>query len=198
VPCYPVAAIILAAGAATRMGQLKQLLPYRGGTLIEHCIQEARSAGFDPVIVVVGAQAEAVRARIAKYPVEIVENKAWAKGMGTSVVAGVQALQALGAESAGVALLVADQPLVAAAHLAAMRTGLAHTRASAVAAEYNGTLGVPALFKRAMLPELATLPPETGARALLRSTGMQVEAFPLSEAASDIDTPQDFAALNAG
>jgi molybdenum cofactor cytidylyltransferase len=190
-----IAAIILAAGAATRMGQLKQLLPYRGGTLLEHCIQEARSAGFDPVIVVVGAEADAVRARIAQYPVEIVENSDWARGMGTSVVAGVRAVERLGTESAGVALLLADQPLVTAAHLAAMRAALAQTSATAIAAEYNGTLGVPALFKRAMLPQLAALAPEAGARGLLRDAGMEVIAFPLPAAASDIDTPEDFAAL---
>jgi molybdenum cofactor cytidylyltransferase len=190
-----IAAIILAAGAATRMGQLKQLLPYRDGTLLEHCIHEARSAGFDPLILVVGAEADAVRARIANHPVEIVENKAWAQGMGTSVVAGVQALQRLGTESGGVALLVADQPLVTAAHLTAMRTALARTDAMTVAAEYNGTLGVPALFKRAMLPQLAAIPPEAGARGLLRGAGIEVEAFPLPEASSDIDTPEDFAAL---
>lgn len=177
------------------MGQLKQLLPYGDGTLIEHCIQQAGDAGFDPVIVVVGAEAQAVRACIAKYPVEIVENQAWPKGMGTSVVAGVQALERLEDESAGVALLLADQPLVTAAHLAAMRTALAQTDAMAVAAEYNGMLGVPALFKRAMLPQLAALPPEAGARGLLRGAGIQVEAFPLHEAASDIDTPEDFEAL---
>jgi molybdenum cofactor cytidylyltransferase len=190
-----IAAIILAAGAATRMGQLKQLLPYRDSTLVEHCIQQAGGAGFDPVIVVIGAEANAVRARIAKYPVEIVENNAWAKGMGTSVVAGVQALQRLGTESPGVALLLADQPLVTAAHLAAMRAALAQTSATAVAAEYNGTLGVPALFKQIMLPRLKELPPEVGARGLLRSAGIDVEAFPLPEAASDIDTPEDFAGL---
>ncbi len=190
-----IAAIILAAGAATRMGKLKQLLPYRGDTLIEHCLQQARDAGFDPVIVVVGAEADAVRARIGEYPVEIVENKAWANGMGTSVVAGVQALERLESEPAGVALLLADQPLVTAAHLAAMRAALVQTSAMAVAAEYNGTLGVPALFKRAMLPRLKELPPKTGARGLLRSAGIEVEAFPLPEAASDIDTPEDFAAL---
>lgn len=190
-----IAAIILAAGAATRMGQLKQLLPYRGGSLIEHCIQQAEGAGFDPVIVVIGAEADAVRGRIAKYPVEIVENKAWAKGMGTSIAAGVQALERLGTDPAGVALLLADQPLVTAAHLAAMRTALTQTSAAVIAAEYNRTLGVPALFKRAMLPQLAALPPEVGARGLLRDAGIEVEAFPLPEAASDIDTPEDFAAL---
>jgi molybdenum cofactor cytidylyltransferase len=194
-PCNPVAAVILAAGAATRMGQLKQLLPYRGVTLIEHCIHEVRAAGFDPVIVVVGAEAGAVRERIAKYPVEIVENEAWASGMGTSVMAGVQALVRVGAESAGVALLLADQPLVTSAHLAAMRTALIQTNATVIAAEYNGTLGVPALFKRIMLPQLTALRAETGARGLLRSPGIDVTAFPLPEAASDIDTPEDFAAL---
>ncbi len=54
--CLPVSAVVLAAGAATRMGKLKQLLPYRGRTLIQHAVDQALQAGFDPVVVVVGAR----------------------------------------------------------------------------------------------------------------------------------------------
>ena len=60
--CLPVAAVVLAAGAATRMGKLKQLLFSRGRTFVQHPTAQALEAGFDPVIVVVGPEAEAVRA----------------------------------------------------------------------------------------------------------------------------------------
>jgi molybdenum cofactor cytidylyltransferase len=65
--------------------------------------------------------------------------------------------------------------------------------ALAVAAQYNGTLGVPALFKRELFGALRSLDPAAGARALLRSHAMP---FPLPDAAMDIDTPEDFATLS--
>lgn len=189
------AAVILAAGAATRMGKLKQLLPYRGRTLVEHSIQQAVEGGFHPIIVVVGAEADAVRSTIAVQPVDIVHNRQWQSGMGSSIAAGIRQLQESGAESAAVAILLGDQPLVTAEHLAAMRT-LLHTRENpVVAAQYEGTIGVPALFKRELFSMLASLPPDAGARHLLRSSTHGITEFPLPEAAVDIDTPTDFAAL---
>ena len=191
----PVAAVVLAAGAATRMGKLKQLLPFRGRTLVEHSIRQAIETGFHPIMVVVGAEAEAVRSAIATQPVEIVQNEQWQSGMGSSVRAGIRQLQRSAAESAAVAILLPDQPLVTAEHLAAMRN-LLHTREHpVVAAQYEGTIGVPALFKRELFSMLASLPAEAGARHLLRNTALGVTEFPLPEAALDIDTPADFAAL---
>jgi molybdenum cofactor cytidylyltransferase len=94
-----------------------------------------------------------------------------------------------------VAILLTDQPLVTAEHLRAMRN-LLHTSAGGiVAAEYNGTIGVPALFRRTLFPILAALPPESGARHLLRESGVEVTRFPLPEAGTDVDTPEDFAGL---
>lgn len=193
----PVAAIVLAAGAATRMGTLKQLLRYGSHTLVEHTIRQAIEAGFAPVIVVVGAEAEAVRASIAALPVEIVENEAWQLGMGSSIAAGMQSLQLLGADSAAVAILLADQPLVTAQHLSDMRRLLHTADAPVVAAEYSGTLGVPALFKRDLFAVLARPNPEAGARHVLRDSGIEVTPFPLAEAAIDLDTPDDFAAFES-
>ncbi len=165
------AAVILAAGAATRMGKLKQLLPYRGRTLVERSIQQAVEAGFHPIVVVVGAEAETVRSAIAAQPIEIAQNDNWRSGMGSSVAAGIQQLRESGVDSAAVAILLGDQPLVTAEHLRAMRT-LLHTRENpVVAAQYGGTLGVPALFKRELFSMLASLPPEAGARHLLRDSG---------------------------
>jgi molybdenum cofactor cytidylyltransferase len=188
-----IAALILAAGAATRMGRLKQLLPYRGQTLVEHCTAQALAAEFEPVVVVVGAEAEAVTAAIASKPVLIALNAAWQTGMGSSILTGMRRLETCSAGA--VAILLADQPLVTSAHLLAMANLLRSSHFQMVAAEYNGTLGVPAFFRREMFSQLAALAPEAGARQLLRGSGASIGRYPLPEAAMDVDTPEDFAAL---
>jgi len=185
----PAAGIILAAGAATRMGRLKQLLPYRGKTLVEHAVEQALAAGFDPVIVVMGAEADSVRATLSAQPVTLVENSLWRLGMGSSIAAGVGVL----ADAQAVGIMLADQPLVEAKHLREMQALLDAGEVPAVAAQYNGTLGVPALFKRELFGALKSLRPAAGARALLQARAVP---FPLPEGAMDIDTPQDFAALS--
>lgn len=184
-------AIILAAGAATRIGRLKQLLAYRGRTLLRHSIEQAIGAGFQPIVVVVGSKSEMLSESIAGEPVKIAHNEQWETGMGSSIVAGMRALLEGDEVPEAIAILVADQPLVEAKHLAAM-CELLSGDSSIVAAQYSGTMGVPALFKRAVFDDLLSLPPEAGARRLLRSSDRDVTPFPLPEAAVDIDTQEDF------
>ena len=153
------AAIILAAGAATRMGEPKQLLPFGHTTLIQHALEQATGAGFDRVAVVVGAHAAQIIDAIGGIGVEVVHNQVWETGMGSSLVAGLQHLLQSGSNPEYVALLLADQPLVRAAHLAAMRRLAEESQSPIVAARYGGTLGVPAFFHHALFPELAALAP---------------------------------------
>jgi molybdenum cofactor cytidylyltransferase len=178
------------------MGKLKQLLPYAGRTFVAHAVQQAVKAGFTPIVVVVGAEANSVRASIAALRVEIAQNDCWQQGMGSSIAVGVRQLREAATHSAAVAILLADQPLVTSDHLIEMRRLLFAGKSAIVAAEYSGTLGVPALFKRELFAVLAALPPDAGARHLLRDSGFAVTAFSLPVAAMDIDTPEDFAALN--
>jgi len=194
-PSMPAAAIILAAGSASRMGSLKQLLPYGNGTLLTHSIQQAQQAGFDRIIVVVGAESERVRSSLTGQPVEIAFNENWEVGMGSSIAAGMQRFRTAEPLLPVLGILLADQPAVSAAHLLAMREQLESTARAAVAAQYANRLGVPALFREELYALLAALPPESGAKYLLRDSGVAVSAFPLPEAATDIDTPSDFAAL---
>jgi molybdenum cofactor cytidylyltransferase len=174
------------------MGQLKQLLAYRGRTLLQHSIHQAIGAGFAPIVVVVGASSDMLLQLVADPNVIVVQNETWETGMGSSVRAGMQALLKNGEVLSAVALMVADQPLVEAKHLAAMRQLLFAGDSSIVAAQYGDTLGVPALFKPELFHALSSLPPEAGARALLRNSNANVIRFPLAEAAVDIDTPEDF------
>ena len=190
------AAIILAAGAATRMGRTKQLLPFGDSTLVRNAVEQAVQAGFDRVAVVVGAHGREVADAIAGLNIEIVQNEAWETGMGSSLVAGLCHILASGSCPNHVAILLADQPLIRAAHLAAMRQLAVESRAPIVAARYSGTLGVPAFFHRSLFPELEALPPAAGARHLFKLSGQKVTAFDLPEAATDIDTPADLSRMD--
>jgi molybdenum cofactor cytidylyltransferase len=180
------------------MGQLKQLLVYRGRTLLQHSIQQAIGAGFQPIVVVVGSNFQMVATSITGEPVKIVHNELWESGMGSSISAGMRVLLESDKVPGAVAILVADQPLVEAKHLAAMRELLSVEGSPIIAAQYGDTIGVPALFKRELFGALSSLPPEAGARRLLRSSDADVTPFPLPEAAVDIDTPEDFERFISG
>ena len=173
------------------MGQLKQLLPFGSGTLLSHAVDVAREAGFEPIVAIVGAQAERVEESIRSFPVEIVHNPDWKLGMGSSISTGMKRIETSNARE--VAILVGDQPQITAAHLIQMRKLFESVPAAAIAAEYNGTLGVPAIFKRELFGRLAELPPEAGAKSILLDPELNVVRYQLPEAAVDIDTPEDFA-----
>lgn len=175
------------------MGRLKQLLPYAGRTLVARAAEQGIEAGFNPVIVVTGAEAASVQEAVRSLPVEIVFNDAWQLGMGSSIVAGMRRAQVY--RPAAIAVLLADQPLVTARHLKEMSRLLHERGTKIVAAEYNRTLGVPALFNNEMFDQLLSLDPELGARHILRGRTVESVSYLLPEAGVDIDTPEEFAAL---
>jgi molybdenum cofactor cytidylyltransferase len=191
------AAMILAAGGGSRMRSIKQLLPYGGGTLLTHAIQQAQIAGFDRIIVVIGAFASEVRSAIRDLKVEVAENEHWETGMGSSIVAGLQQLETAGPKSGLLAILLADQPHITAEHLREMRRAAAGAPTPVTAASYDGVLGVPAFFRSEVFPMLASLAGDAGARSLFRGGEIEVTPFPLPEAAVDVDTPEDFEAAAA-
>jgi molybdenum cofactor cytidylyltransferase len=191
-------AVILAAGAATRMGSIKQLLPYGGQTLVENAITQAQRAEFSPVVVVLGAKADEVGLAVARTSAQTVLNQNWESGMGSSIKAGLERVLALTPDVDGLAILLADQPLVVADQLRKMAQALETGTSAIVAASYAGTSGVPAIFRRSVFARLQQLPDEAGARALLRGgadVGHEVGHYVLPEGAIDIDTPADYAAL---
>jgi molybdenum cofactor cytidylyltransferase len=177
------------------MGSLKQVLPFGAGTLISNAVAQAKEALFDPIAVVVGAKGDLVARAVDQLGVEIVENPDWPAGMGTSIRAGLEHITKRAPLPEVLAILVADQPFVQGVHLLEMRRLQAKTGAPILAAQYSGQYGVPALFAEELFSTLAALPPEAGARHLLRNGTSCVLAFPLPEAATDIDTPADFAGL---
>jgi len=186
-------ALILAAGASSRMGEAKQLLEVGGRSLVERAVDAALESGARPVVVVVGANSGRVLARIADRRVVAAHNKDWATGLSSSIRAGLAAL--LAAEPSLDAVLVApcDQPALSAEVI--LRLAADHRSSGRIsAARYGGRNGAPAVFGREHFAALLALAGDEGARRLLNSDPGRVSAVELPELGADIDTPDDYAA----
>jgi CTP:molybdopterin cytidylyltransferase MocA len=180
-------AVLLAAGGSQRLGRPKQLLIWEGEPLVRRAARAALEAGVDELIAVIGAERDAVAAALAGLELRLIENERWREGIGSSIATGVRA-----ASGTAVLLLLADQPGVDAALLAALVAGLeaGHER---VACAYAGVVGVPAIFSRPSdLEALRGLSGDRGAAPLLRAPGAPVLAIPAEQAACDIDDEDDW------
>lgn len=189
-----IGAVILAAGGSSRLGRPKQLLRFRGETLIARAVRVAAEARCTPIVVVAGEAGDAIRNEIRALPVVVVENPDWRRGLGTSIRAG---LQKLADSTDAVLLLTSDQPLVEVAILAELIRARKQTGKPIVASSYMNTLGVPALFDRSCFPALLSLPDDSGAKSLIAGRQEDVAPVLFEEGAVDIDTPEDFQRLTA-
>jgi len=186
-----IAAVILAAGASTRLGRPKQLLRYRGSSLIRRAVDCAVEAGYGPVVVVVGAVADAVSAEVDGLPVEVVRNDAWQEGMGSSIRAGVEALEDRQSQVRAAALLACDQPRLTPGILRDLVQAFDGAEGRMVACEYAGTVGVPALFERSRFADLLKLRGPGGAKSVLEAHPADVVRMPWPDGSIDIDRPED-------
>jgi CTP:molybdopterin cytidylyltransferase MocA len=185
-----VAGILLAAGEGSRLGQPKALVELGGQTLAERGVALLRGGGADPVVVVTGA------APVDIQGVRIVHNPQWRSGMGSSLVAGLQALEHQPTAGAAV-IALADQPLVGAEAVrrlvAAYRDG-----ADVAVAAYAGKPRNPVLIAREHWAAVAGLAAgDTGARPFLRAHPELVTLVECGDTGSpdDVDTPEDLARL---
>src|SRR5579862_6957553 len=115
-----VAAIIVAAGSSSRLGQPKQLLIIDGQTMLQRAIRFAHGAGASPVVVVLGAHRETIERNVDLGAAKIVVNKTWKEGIGGSIRVGVAAAENEASRPVGALLMICDQPRVTAEHLSRM------------------------------------------------------------------------------
>ncbi|MEU5023799.1 nucleotidyltransferase family protein [Streptomyces milbemycinicus] len=191
-----VAGLLLAAGGGRRLGgRPKALLTHRGRPLVEHAARALREGGCEPVHIVLGAAAGAVRARAELPGCALVDNPDWTEGMGSSLRAGLASLAGTGAGAALVMLV--DQPGIGAAAVA--RVAAAYDGPSClVSAVYGGRRGHPVLFGAERWAEVAaSAVGDRGARAYLKEHQPEVTLVDCSDVArpDDIDTPEDLKRL---
>lgn len=152
-------------------------------------------AGIHPVIVVLGSDADLIEPALAGLPsVTTVVNAEWATGLASSIAVGIRAIFDIAPFDA-VLVTLADQPLVDADALQRLVAGF-DAGHRIVASEYNGTVGVPALFGGEHADSLLQLDGDVGAGPWLRARGSEVTRIPLPIAELDIDMPSDVARLS--
>jgi molybdenum cofactor cytidylyltransferase len=195
-----IGAVILAAGVSSRMGEPKQLLRLGGKTLLEQVLDNARSARVDEIVVVLGAAAEPIRQRVDFRQTKVVINSSYEQGMGTSLGAGLAALDP--AINAAL-ILLADQPFVRAATLDRICGEYRRSHAQIVIPLYHGFRGNPVLLDRSVFPEVMALSGDVGCRAIFGNHLEGIVKLPVDDVGIllDIDSKADFDKLqsvNAG
>lgn len=190
-----IGAVILAAGASSRMGRPKQTLRFQGESLLRRAALAALDAGCRPVVVVTGANAELSRREIDGLDVRDVLNSAWETGMASSIRAGIENLIAAEPDVAAAVFLLCDQPHVTAGVLSDLIAAHRVTGQSVVASTYGGGFGVPALFGRTLFAELARLEGLSGAKEVLKRHAAEACFLPFPGGEVDVDTPEDFSRL---
>ncbi len=197
--------VILAAGASRRLGRPKQLIHFRGETLLDRSLRIARQAGVETMFVVLGANAETILDGIELRGAVPVRNEHWESGMASSVASGVRRVIEDATEASGILLMVCDQPYLTAEHLSRLVAAFAANGAqSIVASQYADDAGIPAVFPRSQFRALLALQGDHGARSLLRKAPGQSNAsgqncpvisIPFPGGEIDVDSPADLAAL---
>lgn len=193
-----VAAIILAAGPSSRLGQPKQLLGFAGEALLERALRLAKEAGASPVLVVLGANFAPICATIPFNEAIPVFNEKWEQGMSTSIHAGLNEADVRAPEATGALVMTCDQPRFSAGHLRSLLLAFtgAQSEPTIVASNYAGIHGIPAIFPRSVYPKLHALHGDKGARALLAKPPCRIVALACSGCEVDIDLPEDLAHLD--
>ncbi len=188
------AAIILAAGGSSRLGEPKQLLLYDQKNLVNNIIDAALPA-CDPVVLVVGANKEGILASLDDRKILVTENEHWQHGIASSIHAGLEKLGETAPGTKQFVIAVCDQPFVTTCLLQQLMEAAENSGKRIVACQYADTLGTPVLFDKKYVKYLKALNGDEGAKNLLKrfQDDIEVVSFPLGN--FDVDSQEDYKLL---
>jgi molybdenum cofactor cytidylyltransferase len=188
------AAVILAAGASSRMGQPKQLLRFRGTSLLRRAIDTALAVPAEQVIVVLGHAADELMPEVKATGATVVLNDQWMEGVSTSLRGG---LSAVSSDARGVFIYPADMPLVTPEALRELARRQQVSGRPAAMTEAGGVRGVPVFITRSLFPALMIQEGDVGGAQYLRGHPESVEAvrFDDPDLIRDVERPEDYTRL---
>ncbi len=182
--------IILAAGSSSRLGQPKQLIQFRGKTLLQNAVEAAQGSKLDHLVVVLGFNPELIKTGFDSDSVPNTVNLNWSNGMASSIQTGLNYLLKI-EELDQVILMLCDQPYVNFSLIDQLIEKKEESKKGIIASHYSEIMGVPALFDKAYFPKLLELKGAEGARKIIAQNreDLAVVEFPLGEV--DVDTVED-------
>jgi molybdenum cofactor cytidylyltransferase len=196
-PYAQVSAVVLAAGASTRMGRAKQLLPLGETSVLARTLENVRSAGLDDIVLVLGASAEAIRRQLPQsllQGVKIVVNHAYGQGMASSLREG---LSAVDRQSDAALIILGDQPFLQPLTLHQIIDRYRGSRAQIVVPTYQGERGNPVLLDRSVFSEATALEGDVGCRAIFANHLEGISKVEVEDMGVllDLDDPADYERL---
>ena len=184
--------IILAAGASSRLGEPKQNLVYRQKTLLQNAMHAGISSGCNPIITVLGANADMILPHIKGMEgISIAINPEWQEGISSSIRTGIAELGKDERVNDAI-IILCDQPFVNSELLLQMQQAKQQTDKAIVACHYAGTPGVPVLFDKTMFAELLKLRGNEGAKNILKDHPHDMATIAFDKGSIDIDTKDDY------
>lgn len=186
------AIIILAAGNSSRMGKPKQLLDFKGKTLLQTVMDEALKTDCSPVTVVLGANVEEILVKHQNNQLNFVINKSWETGMASGIVAGLSSVIEKNDKTESIIIAVADQVFIKMSTFNNLIEKHLKTGKNMIASAYAGTMGTPVLFGKVYFDALLSLKGTEGAKKLLKQYPQDVETVVFEGGEIDIDTETDY------
>ncbi|MGB0891820.1 MAG: nucleotidyltransferase family protein [Flavobacteriaceae bacterium] len=183
------AVLILAAGSSSRMGNPKQLLPYKNTTLLGNAIEQAQKSNTNAVFCVLGANAEIIKKSIEKNPIETIYNPNYKDGLSSSIVTGIDYLSDKNFDA--VLILLADQPKITSSFLNQLLKTSEENPSKIIACNYDKNIGVPAIFPKKYFVELLKLKGDKGAKEIINNHSSEIIKM-ASFNLIDIDTKEDY------
>lgn len=187
-----IAILILAAGASSRMGQIKQLLPWKKTTLLGNAIENAQGIENSDIFVVLGAHSEKIKEGVGIKNVEYVTHTDWEKGLGSSIAYGIRHIVATERLYSGVLIMLCDQPLIDSVYLNTMVDIFVNKGKGIVATAYGNRVGVPAIFDKKYIPELIELREDEGAKKIIGKHKIDVLILKPGGKEIDLDTLEEY------
>ena len=188
-----VTGLVLAAGVSRRLGEPKQLLAYRGTTVLGATLDMARSCGFDQLLATVGGASAELRDRVDFRDCQVVENEQYASGCSSSIGA---ALGVVDDRSEGIILLLGDQPEVTTGAVKRLREAAGSSFLGVC--RYDDGVGHPFWFRRQVFDDLRALHGDKAVWKLLESGSYPVREVEVAgNIPLDVDTWEDYQALLA-
>ena len=191
------AGIILAAGESRRMGKTKQLLPFKGSTMLECVINTAEQSLLYEHIIVLGHDSDRIINTVSLSAIKPVINNDYKKGQSTSLIKG---LSAISHECEAAMFLLADQPLISSTIINKLLYAFEnaeHKNTAFVIPYFKGQRGNPVIALKKIFPEIKTLRHDTGSRVLFEKYKNEIVKVDIKDKAIliDFDTPEDYMRL---
>jgi len=183
--------VILAAGSSSRLGYAKQLVEFKGKSLLQHAIDVSGLLDFDSKVLVLGARKDKIESEIDIKEFEVEMNENWEEGMSTSIRKGVLRSQELENELDHIVILLSDQPFVSKVRIEELIQVQLDKNSQATYSEYAGDIGVPAIFSAEVFHDLKELKGDQGAKKLIHDQNLDFEIVKFEMGNFDVDTAED-------